>query len=157
LRNITTKSLGGPVWEVTATYGFDEGDSVATPPGDPLPYEFSFDTTGGTAHITQSRRTASSVKYGKPISQRTVNDLVTLGPVSVTDAVTSAGSTTLLSATASFAAADVGAVLTSTTSGMLPATCTIAAVGSATTVTLSSAALSSQTAGQLTIKGVVIE
>lgn len=156
LRNVTTKGLGGPVWEVAATYGFDEGDAVALPPGDPLSYEFSCDTTGGTQHITQSLATSSSTRYGVPVNQRTVNDLVTVGPRAVNDAVTNAGLSTLTSATAAFTSADVGAVLSSTTAGMLPVSCTIAQVLSATQVRLSSAALATVSGGNLTISSVIL-
>jgi hypothetical protein len=156
LRTINVKSLGGPAWQATATYGFDEGDSVETPAGDPLPYEFSFDTTGGTVHITQALETRASGRYGPPVSQRTVDDLVTVGPRTITDAVTTLGSATLTSATAAFTSADVGAVLTSTTANMLPVTCTIKAVNSGTSVSLSSAALANTTGGNLTISGVVL-
>src|SRR4051812_41336704 len=69
--------MGGGVWKGSASYGADNGKAMdssgtggqgsssqtltpdGTPPAepgdnDPLGYEFSFDTTGGTEHVTQS-------------------------------------------------------------------------------------------------------
>lgn len=157
LRNLTTRSLGGPAWEVAATYGFDEGDSVALPPGDALSYEFTFDTTGGTLHITQSLETRAGVKFGVPAATREVNDLVTVGPRTVTDAATTVDDATLTSATAAFTSADVGAVVRVATAGVLPVVCTIASVTNGTTVELSSKARLTLTALSLTIDSVIIQ
>lgn len=72
LDSVSLDPQGGGVWFATATYGKDEGDEVdpegtpATQPDatDPLGAEFSFDTTGGTAHITQSLANVSKTKVG---------------------------------------------------------------------------------------------
>lgn len=72
-RTVDVQPQGGPVWLCSITYGFDEGDPVAIPPGDPLPYEFTFDTTGGTQHITQSLDTRQAIKYGIPAQPAPVN------------------------------------------------------------------------------------
>ncbi len=156
-RTINLTGLGGPAWQVTVIYGFDEGDAIPLPPGDALGYEFSFDTTGGTQHITQSLTTMSATKYGVPVTERTVTDLVTIAPRTVNDAVTTLGTNILTSATAAFTSKDLGAVLTSTTVGMLPVTVTITQVTSGTAVLLSSAALGTQAAGNLTISSVIIQ
>jgi hypothetical protein len=47
------KPLGGGVWEVTARYGKQEQKDTGSS-------SFSFDTGGGTTHITQSLRTVST-------------------------------------------------------------------------------------------------
>jgi hypothetical protein len=48
LINIHPKHLGAGVWELEAFYKYDFQPS------------FSFDTTGGTAHITQSKETIAT-------------------------------------------------------------------------------------------------
>lgn len=63
---------GGGVWFADVEYGINQGADVApgdpapTTPGgdDPLGAEVSFDTTGGTVHITQSKETIHKVKAG---------------------------------------------------------------------------------------------
>lgn len=72
LSKIDLDPQGGGVWYASAAYARDEGtelDVTGTPdaqPGgtDPLGAEFSFDTTGGTVHITQSIETVSKTKAG---------------------------------------------------------------------------------------------
>lgn len=72
LSKIDLDPQGGGVWYATAVYAKDEGSEVDVTgvpdaqPGDtdPLGAEFTFDTTGGTAHITQSIATVSKTRVG---------------------------------------------------------------------------------------------
>jgi len=69
---ITLDPQGGGVWLADVEYGVDRGadvtpgDTSPSPPGgdDPLGAEVSFDTTGGTVHITQSKETVHKIKAG---------------------------------------------------------------------------------------------
>lgn len=86
-RSIAFSELGNGVYEATATYRLLEGSPLPTlggaiPPGDPPPpgapgapppppaeaaaldETYSFQTSGGTQHITQSRRTVSKTRRG---------------------------------------------------------------------------------------------
>lgn len=130
-RTVDAKHQGGPLWHVTVTYGFDEGESLSPGAGNFLPYEFSFDTTGGTQHITQSLKTVTAVAYGVQ-----GNGIRTFSDGFVTD-----GSNQLTSlAGADFTSADVGRTVV----GLgIPAGTTITAFTSSTDVTMSADATAS--------------
>jgi hypothetical protein len=92
----------------------------------------------------------------KCVDTTTGTNTVACGPISagrqVTDGVTTSTSTTVTSATASFAAGDVGRKIEG---GNMPANTTITAVGSSTSITISHAATASGTGVTLTFDGVV--
>lgn len=70
--SIKLSPLGGGVWRADVEYGVDTGDEIepgdaasTAPAGDaPLGPEVSFDTSGGTQHITQSIVTSIAVAAG---------------------------------------------------------------------------------------------
>lgn len=94
-KRISLTPLGGGWWTGRVEYGPSEGQAVdaanaggdgglggqggsapAEPgPNDPLGFEFSFDTTGGTSHITQSANTVSRTKSDSVIRARSVPSL----------------------------------------------------------------------------------
>jgi len=70
-KNYRIDHKGGGVWDVSVRYGqddteSDEADPGGAPaqPGDQLGPSYTFETSGGTQHITQSLETIS--KHGKP-------------------------------------------------------------------------------------------
>lgn len=65
-QKIVVAPQGGAVWFATVTYGTPEqAETPSTPsPTDPLGIDWSFDTTGQTQHITQSRSTPQKIKRG---------------------------------------------------------------------------------------------
>lgn len=71
-QNYRIDHKGSGVWDVTVRYGRLEGEAGAAPesgsppaaPGDPLGPSYSFETSGGTQHITQSLQTIA--RHGKP-------------------------------------------------------------------------------------------
>ncbi len=183
-REIGTENLGGGVWMITAEYGFDEGPPIDPGPGTLLGYEYSFDTTGGTLHITQSLETVFSTRYLDPAKVRSVSDAVynstttvtsaTIAftsadvgkrvtaantPRTVNDAVVTSGSNGLTSATANFTSADVGAVLSTLTQAgpnqlVIPPGTTIVSVNSTTQIAMSKDATASAASLNLTITDV---
>lgn len=70
-KNYRIDHKGGGIWDVSVRYGendtqADEADPGGAPaqPNDPLGPSYTFETSGGTQHITQSLETIS--KHGKP-------------------------------------------------------------------------------------------
>jgi len=71
-KNYRIEHKGGGVWDVSVRYGMDDTEADGPPeaadppaqPGDVLGPSYSFETSGGTTHITQSLQTIS--KHGKP-------------------------------------------------------------------------------------------
>ncbi|MCZ2341697.1 MAG: hypothetical protein LC104_07860 [Bacteroidales bacterium] len=71
-QNYHIEHKGGGIWDVSVRYGRLEGEASETPEtGDPpaqaedtLGSSYSFETSGGTQHITQSLQTVG--RYGKP-------------------------------------------------------------------------------------------
>ncbi len=145
-RRVTIDPVGGGVWNVQVEYGLDLGEpqSVAgTPPAepalsDPLGAEFTFDTTGQTIHITQSKRTRYKISRGGGASRQFF------------DGATILGSSEVLSdnAEADFDAADVGAGISGEG---IPANTTITAVTHPGRATMSAAATADTTASRLVV------
>src|SRR5882672_10453471 len=72
---IKTDPQGGGFWLATIEYGTpDAGQSSSSPPSadTPLGGEFSFDTAGGTLHITQSLETIDAVGVNIPETKRAI-------------------------------------------------------------------------------------
>lgn len=65
-QKIVVAPQGGGVWFATITYGTPESPEVpgAPTPTDPLGIDWSFDTTGQTQHVTQSKHTTQKIKRG---------------------------------------------------------------------------------------------
>lgn len=70
-KNYRIDHKGGGVWDVSVRYGQDDTEADEADPGnppaqpnDPLGPSYTFETSGGTQHITQSLETIS--KHGKP-------------------------------------------------------------------------------------------
>lgn len=131
-RRITIDPQGGGVWTAQVEYGIDLGEpqSVSdTPPSepspsDPLGAEFSFDTTGQTIHITQSKRTRYKLRRNGAVSRQFFDGAVFTGSF---DVVSEDGE-------AAFEAADIGATITG---DGIPANTTITAVTDPTLATMS--------------------
>jgi len=145
-RRVTIDPVGGGVWNVQVEYGLDLGDPqsvTGTPPAepalsDPLGAEFTFDTTGQTIHITQSKRTRHLIRRGGGVSRQFF------------DADVLVTSTTVFShrAEAAFEAADVGATISG---DGIPAATTITAVINPGQVTISNAATAGGTDVRLAV------
>lgn len=135
-KKLSAKPLGGGVWDCGVDYGVSQGDPIdptGTPPSepalsDPLGVEFSFDTTGATQHITQSRNTVSRTKAGGVIVARNVSDCI-ISNGSPTLQYTGGG--------AGFTANDVGATVTVLNDVGIPNGTTITVFTSAAEVTMS--------------------
>lgn len=123
------KSQGGHFWLVTVHYGFDELDAVDPGAGDLLTGAFSFETAGGTQHITQSLGTVSAVSRdaGGADRSRTLPGVV----------VTGTGNATLTSASGNFTAADVGMAVVTVPVDAAGVGMLLASVTSSTVATLS--------------------
>jgi hypothetical protein len=70
-QNYRIDHKGGGVWDVSVRYGREEPLAIEPPPGGdpvtpetPLGPSYTFDTSGGTQHITQSLQTMA--RYAKP-------------------------------------------------------------------------------------------
>lgn len=77
-QKVSVEPLGGGCWKGTVEYGITKGESVnpagggnpSPEPGkdDPLTGEFSFDTSGGTRHVTQSLATTTRKGSGTDVA-----------------------------------------------------------------------------------------
>lgn len=136
-QKIALSHLGGAVWDASVDYGPSQGeprDTTGTPPAEPSPteplgYEFSFDTTGGTQHITQSRNTVSRTKRGGVVVARNISAVFLEN-----------GSSILAVVSGGFTANDVGAGISVVNGNGIPTGATILSVGGGGTSCVISAA-----------------
>lgn len=121
----TLEPQGGGVWYATVEYKEKYG------------LDYSFDTSGGTLHINQSKETVHAVKRDGFPERDILDGVLTLGSATLTSP-----------ADASFTSADLRATLTG--EGIQPGT-KIASVGSGTSVTMSKVALATINPALITI------